>query len=217
MRQRPLVILDYDGTIVDSLPSITHATRRTFAVRGLPEPSEDDVRRALHDGRGLEFYLRRLNPTLTEAETESWITEWRAIYAAEAHGLTSPFPGAVEALQRLREEGMILAVMSNKNEPALRASLERLGLCALFVCIVGQLPGRPKKPDPFAYRELIAPALPDHDPARMLMVGDSEADLLFGRAIGARTCFASYGYGDPAQCKGLADEVIGRLAQITPP
>ena len=80
MRQRPLVILDYDGTIVDSLPSITHATRRTFAVRGLPEPSEDDVRRALYDGRGLEFYLRRLNPALSEAVITSYSIHYTKLY-----------------------------------------------------------------------------------------------------------------------------------------
>lgn len=208
MRLRPLVILDYDGTIVDSLPSITHATRRTFAAHGLPEPGEEDVRRALHDGRGLEYYLQRLNPVLTASEIATWITDWRAVYAAEAHGLTRPFPGAVEALKRLKSSGAILAVMSNKNEPALRASLDRVGLMDYFSCVVGQLPDRPKKPDPFSYRELISPALPDHDPEGMLMVGDSEADLLFGRAIGARTCFAAYGYGDQKRCAGLADMTI---------
>lgn len=214
MRLRPLIILDYDGTIVDSLPSITHATRRTFAAHGLPEPSEEDVRRALYDGRGLEFYLQRLNPALDEAGVDTWIQEWRAIYAAEAHGLTHPFPGAVQTLQRLQSSGATLAVMSNKNEPALRASIERVGLTGLFACIVGQLPDRPKKPDPFSYQKLIAPALPDHDPDSLLMVGDSEADLLFGRAIGARTCFAAYGYGDPKRCAGLADMTILRPSDL---
>ncbi len=217
MRHRPLIIFDYDGTIVDSLPSIAHATRRTFAAHGLPEPTDRDVRRALFDGRGLEFYLQRLNPALDEAAVEAWIVEWRAVYAAEAHGLTRPFPGAAETLARLQAAGAALAVMSNKSEPALRASLERMGLDGRFEAVVGQMPGRPKKPDPFAFREIIAPALTSIDPSRLLMAGDSEADLLFGRAIGATTCFAAYGYGDPERCAPLADTVIAALDEIALP
>lgn len=217
MRTRPLIILDYDGTIVDSLPSIAHATRRTFAAHGLPEPGDDEVQRALFDGRGLEFYLTRLNPALDATAIDAWIAQWRTIYAAEAHGLTRPYPGARETLERLRRGGAILAVMSNKNEPALRASLDRLELACYFDVVVGQLPDRPKKPAPHAFHEIIIPAAPDFDPARVLMVGDSEADLLFGRAIRAATCFAAYGYGDPERCPALADVTIARFTDIAAP
>lgn len=215
----PLVLFDFDGTIVDSLPSIVHATQRTFAERGLPAPESEAVRLALHDGRGLEFYLSRLAPglALEGPEMRDFITHWRDIYAREAHGLTRPFPGAREALERLRDKGAVLAVVSNKSEPALVEALARMGLGDLFAAVVGQTPGRPKKPDPAPFVRAVAPLVRDFDPGRVLMAGDSEADLLFGRAIGAKVCFAAYGYGDPATCTALADTVAEDIAGIPMP
>ena len=215
----PLILLDFDGTIVDSLPSIVHATQRSFAERGLPVPESETVRLALHDGRGLEFYLSRLVPGLAPdgPEMEDFITHWRGIYAREAHGLTRPFPGAREALESLRDKGAVLAVVSNKNEPALIEALARLGLDDLFAAVVGQIPERPKKPDPAPFVRAVAPLVQGFDPGRMLMVGDSEADLLFGRAIGARACFAAYGYGDPKICAALADTVAHDITGIPAP
>ncbi|EPR41583.1 phosphoglycolate phosphatase [Desulfovibrio sp. X2] len=217
MKRRPLVMLDFDGTLVDSLPSITHATRRTFALHGLREPTREEVRTALLDGRGLEYYLMRLNPELPAEEVPAWIAEWRAVYAAEAHPLTRLFPGTRAALARLREAGAALVLMSNKGETALKAAVAGLGLADFFALVAGQTPDLPKKPDPTVFHALIAPALPDHDPERMLMAGDSEADLLFGRAVGARCCFAAYGYGDPSVCSPLADTVITDVAELPLP
>jgi len=215
----PLILLDFDGTIVDSLPSIVHATQRTFVERGLAAPEREDVRLALHDGRGLEFYLSRLAPGLSPEgpEMEDFITHWRDIYAREAHGLTRPFPGAREALESLHARGAILAVVSNKNEPALIEALARMGLNDLFAAVAGQIPDRPKKPDPAPFVRTIAPLVQNFDPGRVLMVGDSEADLLFGRAIGARACFAAYGYGDPKVCAALADTVADDVTGIPMP
>lgn len=215
----PLILFDFDGTIVDSLPSIVHATQRTFAERGLPAPESEAVRLALHDGRGLEFYLSRLAPGLAPEgpEMDDFITHWRDIYAREAHGLTRPFPGAREALEGFRDKGALLAVVSNKSEPALVEALARMGLDDLFAAVAGQTPGRPKKPDPAPFVQAVAPLVRGFDPGRVLMAGDSEADLLFGRAIGARACFAAYGYGDPAACAALADTVAHDIAAIPVP
>ncbi|MBU1611222.1 MAG: HAD hydrolase-like protein, partial [Proteobacteria bacterium] len=67
-----LVLFDYDGTLVDSFPSILHATRRIFAEAGLAEPDETVARRAIADGRGLEYYLKILHPGLNDQQVDVW-------------------------------------------------------------------------------------------------------------------------------------------------
>ncbi|MBU1610766.1 MAG: HAD family hydrolase, partial [Proteobacteria bacterium] len=202
-----------DGTLVDSFPSILHSTRRIFAEAGLSEPDETEARRAIADGRGLEYYLKILHPGLDDLQVEEWKIRWREIYDAEAHPFTRPYDGALETLGHLMEAGLSCAIISNKGTPALVRSVNEHGFGPLAGLVLGDEPGQPKKPKPEMFTERIAPLYPGLDPMRVLMVGDSESDLRFGRAIGANICFASYGYGQEAAC--LAQEPDMIIDQVT--
>jgi phosphoglycolate phosphatase len=206
-----LYLFDFDGTLVDSMPSILHASRRTFEEKGLPVPDDGALRAALADGRGVEFFFAILVPGLGLDEAEGWVALWRELYEAESRPYTRPYPGALETLARLREAGAATAVVSNKGEPALRLAMAEYGFEPLMDAAAGDVAGLPKKPFAEMYHQRIAPMLgdaPAPDTARILMVGDSEADLRFGRAIGARCAFAAYGYGQAEECLALAPELV---------
>lgn len=203
-----LILLDWDGTLVDSLPSIVHTSRKFFAELGHPGLEEREVREAIADGRGLEYFLDILHPDASGADMDEWKMRWREIYDAEAHPLTSPYPGALEAMERLRSLGATLAVVSNKGQRALAHAVAAHGFEPLMDLVVGEGPDRPKKPAAELFTEHIAPHFPGLDPARTLMVGDSESDLRFGKALGGTSCFAAYGYGDRERCLAVGPELV---------
>ncbi|WP_029893377.1 HAD family hydrolase [Desulfohalovibrio reitneri] len=203
-----ILLFDFDGTLFDTMPSIIHATRETFRRAGLAEPAEAAIRGAIRDGRGLEYYLGRLNPDIAKPDMPDWVLSWRAVYDAEAHALSRPFPGAVEAVARLHGLGAKVAVVSNKGEPALLRSVKEAGFGPFVSAVAGDAPPRPKKPNPQMYRQAILPAFYGEEPGRVVMVGDSAADLEFGRNIDARVVWAAYGYGDPAACLAMNPDVV---------
>lgn len=207
-RAYDLILLDWDGTLVHSMPSIEHTTRRTFEKAYLPVPSDAAMHTAIRDGKGLEFYLKLLHPGFTEAELPAISQAWRDIYDAESHSYTKPFPGAAMAMAVLAEAEIPLALFSNKGEPALHRSAAENGLDGFMQVMIGDLPGLPKKPHAEAFFERVVPHFPRLDPVRVLMVGDAESDLKFGKAFGGKTCFAAYGYGDHKICMAEQPDLI---------
>lgn len=210
-----LILFDYDGTLVDSMPSIVHSTRRLFEEKGLADPGEERVRTCIADGKGLEYFFRLLRPELEENKLDQWIAQWRAIYDAEAHPYTTPYPGALDTLDTLSSMGIPCAIVSNKGQIALLRSVQAHGFAPLVQLVVGDDPGQPKKPKPEMYHQRIAPHFPGLDPTRVLMVGDSESDLAFGKAFGGSSCFATYGYGNRDTCLTIgAEMVINNLTEL---
>ncbi len=212
------ILLDWDGTVVDSIPSIEHTTLRAFDEAGFPAPKTQEIHTAIADGHGLEFFLKQLSPALNDTNVEAFKLRWREIYNAEAHEYTEIFPQAKETITYIFEAGLGLGIFSNKGIQALLGSVEKTGMAPYMSMILGDEPGKPKKPHKEAYLSRVAPLLPHIDPAQILMVGDSQADLRFGRVFGGKTCFAAYGYGKREICMAehpdIVIEHITELAEI---
>ena len=208
-----LVLLDFDGTLVDSLPAMVDATARTFLDAGLPEPDPLAVRAAMADGRGLEYALTRLHPTLHPDQVPHWVATWRNTYDNHSVALVKPFDGALGALAAMRRAGARLAVVSNRDEPALRRAAEHMGIAPLVDALVGDVDGQPKKPTLEMFTTRLQPLLPGRNHSSGMVVGDSLADLEFAHVIGFDACWAAYGLGDPEAC--LAAQPEHRIDHVT--
>jgi phosphoglycolate phosphatase len=81
--------------------------------------------------------------------------------------------------------------------------------------VFGDEPNLPKKPDPAILTGHILPRYPDLRQDHILIVGDTETDILFAKAAGVASCWASYGYGEPERCRELKpDHVITTIEQL---
>lgn len=170
---RPAVIFDLDGTLIDSAPDIHAAANRVLRAEGLAEQSFAQVRGFI--GRGVPHLIRQLLVASGHGQddprharmTESFVAGYE-----EAVGLTLPYPGVAGALNALRASGHPLGICTNKPEAATRAVLAHLGLDGAFAVIVGgdSLPVR--KPDPAPLNHAVS--LLGHP--RAIFVGDSEVD-----------------------------------------
>jgi len=218
-----LVCFDLDGTLVDSTADI-----RAALVHALAEVPPSDVRLDEHAlrcaGLGLpleEFFaLARPapHPQSSDEGRQRFISTYRDYYHAHLLDKTRPFDGVaatLELVKPLRAAGLRTAVATTKKTMTAERVLAGLGLAQHFDLILGTEPPMPHKPAPDLL--LACAARLGCDPRRGLMIGDTERDVLAGRAAGMRTVGVTYGVlGAHGLQPHLPDHLIDRFAELWP-
>jgi phosphoglycolate phosphatase len=189
-----LLLLDLDGTIVDSLPDIAGALNASLGAAGLPPLAIEVVRGLV--GEGVHSLAEKalavsapssLAPAALAAEIVRRYSEQPCLE-------TRLYAGMAEALAALRARGSRLAVLTNKPGPVARALVAALSLTDTFAAVVGDADGFPRKPAPDAARALAGRfGVPV---TQTLMVGDGLPDLAMARAAGCPVAAAAWGYTD---------------------
>lgn len=200
------VVFDLDGTLVDSVPDVRNALNVMLGERGRRALSLDEVR--LMVGEGGRVMLERAFAATGESEAglDGALVEYLAAYSARPVVDTVIYPGATEALRRLKATGTLLGICTNKPEGVTRLVLDALDLTGLFTAVVGgdTLPFR--KPDGRHVSETLARM--GASGLRAAYVGDSETDVAAARDAGLPVVAVAFGYSkDGIEALG-ADRVI---------
>ncbi len=217
LRQRPKVILiDLDGTLVDSVPDLARAVDAMLAELGRPAAGATVVRRWV--GNGAPRLVKRALTGDMDAEPEQELFErgfalFQRIYAEHVLVDSRLYPGVLEGLEALRREGYALACITNKPARFTEPLLLGLGIAPFFALTVSGDTLPRKKPDPaplrYAAEFFKVPA------ERVLMVGDSRNDVQAARAAGTSVVCVPYGYNHGEDIAGAApDAVIESLAEL---
>jgi phosphoglycolate phosphatase len=205
-----LVLIDFDGTLCSTREAIVHCMQRTFASFGRLVPSRAEIEQIVSEGIGLVESLYALDPTLGilgTSELDEWIARYRSLYdGVPGDERTFAYDGAVRLLEALARRDITAVVVTNKAPTAVRRALRRLGLDRHLAGVVATAPGVRGKPHRDLFDRFIAPSFPAVD--ELLVFGDTLADLCFARNIGARCCWAAYGYGDARVCRAIAPDWI---------
>ena len=205
--QRTLV-LDLDGTLVDSVPDLAAALNRAMAARGLAAFSRADTAAMVGDGARV-LYARACtarDAPFDEAGFDAFLADYTAHAAVE----TRAFPGAVEAMRLMQGGGWRFAVCTNKPVAATRALLEALDLAPWFAAVGGGDSFPVRKPDPAHLLMTLAAAGGAADAA--VMVGDHRNDVLAAAGAGVPCIFAGWGYGSAAMAEGAVAVADGFLS-----
>lgn len=209
------LILDLDGTLIDSAADIHAAVAAVLGEEGFAPLTLAEVRGFIGDGPVV--LMRRVIGAAgaDPARLEDWHAGFLRHYAAAPAALTTVSDGAVAALDRLRGEGWRLAICTNKPPAATAAVLAALGLDRLFDAVVaGPVEGRQKPaPEPLH----LAAARLGTGPA--VYVGDSEVDAAAAQAAGLPFGFYTGGYARaPAEPQAFRfdrfADLPGRLAAM---
>ncbi len=202
------LVLDLDGTLVDSVPDIAAAVNRLLAARLLPGLQEHEVAAMVGDGTAAlierAFAARGAEPDLL-AEAQ-YVED----YTARCTEATEAYPGVPEALRALVASGWTLAVCTNKPEAAAARVLRALSLDGLVSAIAGG-DGAHRKPDPRHLLAALEGAGGTADAA--VAVGDHRNDVLAARGAGVPAVFAAWGYGSPDMAEG-AIAVAQRFGEL---
>jgi len=187
------VLLDLDGTLVDSAPGILGTLRTAFDRVGVPW---DDTVIGPHL-LGPPLY-ESLPPLVGESAAERVMALYRPLYRESGLLKSTPYPGIDDLLRALADSGARLALATSKAEPSARDILANQGWTDLFTEITGDTvdAGLPSKAAVVgeALRRLGSP-----DPATCVMVGDRKHDVLGSAAHGITCLGAGWGYAEPGE------------------
>lgn len=206
-------IVDLDGTMVDTLGDFVVALNRTLEELRLPGIERAAIERLV--GKGSEHLVRSVLAQVG-AEPQHYAAAWDGYqrnYLA-INGLHSQvYPGVVEGLTLLKEQGLQLACLTNKPTSFTLPLLAAKGLDRFFDVVFGGDAFERKKPDSLPLIrtcEALGCA-----PAQALMIGDSSNDAAAARAAGCPVWLVTYGYnhGDPVRAVD-ADGFVDSLAQL---
>lgn len=209
------VVIDLDGTLLNTAPDLAHAAQLMMADLGLPCPSEETI--ATYIGNGVSRLVKRVLTGEMDAEPDPDLFA-RAIAAYNRHYgeyvalHTRPFPGVVAGLDAFKAMGVRLACITNKAAQFTHPLLKQTGLFDYFELILSgdTLPKR--KPDPLpllhACKEF------GIQPQELLLIGDSLNDTQAARAAGCPVFCVPYGYnrGRPVSELDL-DAIVPTLAE----
>ena len=207
------VIFDLDGTLLDTIEDIAGATNRILEARGLAPFGVEETKLLVGDGIDemvrRTFALRGIG-TLSDAEVDVIIQEYRREYQACWRSHSRPYTGVPELLGELARREIKTAVLSNKSHVFTTAMTAELLAGSRFDLVRGATAGIPLKPDP-------APALTiagelGIEPGACIFLGDTSIDMKTATAAGMLAVGALWGFRSAEE---LRDS--GAAALITSP
>lgn len=185
------IIFDLDGTLIDSAQLTGAILDQMLEERGAITMADRAVIRAM-DAVGGEAMIAAVMGEHCAAPSAD-LEEFRARHREIEIPSSLAFPGVTGALQQLRQDGISLAICSNKPQFLCEKILADLQLDHHFSIIIGSRPLRPRKPDPAG--ALLALAALKSGGAETLFCGDSLIDLATAEAAELDACLVSWGYG----------------------
>ncbi|MFI6077801.1 HAD hydrolase-like protein [Actinoplanes sp. NPDC051343] len=184
------ILLDLDGTLVDSADGILSSLRAAMAELGIPEPTAGVDRSLL----GPPMYAT-LPPLVGTDAAAAIIPVYRRIYADTGWLLTTPYDGIFELLHDLASVGLRIAIATSKQEAVARMIVEKQGWRPLINDVCGDTPtaGRPTK------AAVVGAALGRLNSGSAVMVGDRKYDVAGARQHGIDCVGVSWGYAEPGE------------------
>lgn len=204
-----LLIFDLDGTLIESHRDILTAVNRTLEHFKISSVSEKEIKKYIGSGI-LNFIIQRLSEHgLSDFEKAKQIYE---IYYSECKlHKTCVYQGVFEMLDSLIHYKKV--VLTNKSHDFVGPILKELGLNEYFVNYYGKEAFEKHKPDPLPILKIANEFCISSK--EILIIGDSEADVLAGKKANSYTVGVSYGYGEVAQLQDLqVDFLINHPSEL---
>jgi phosphoglycolate phosphatase len=182
----PLIVFDWDGTLIDSTGTIAECIQQAAAEMGLPVPHDERARHVI--GLGLHDSLRHAVPDLPPSRYSDFVSLYRKYFLAREDTMQL-FPGMAELLAELRSRH-VLAIATGKSRKGLDRALDAGGLREYFSASRCADETNPK-PHPAMLRELMNEL--NFSEEKVLMIGDTSHDLEMARAAGVDALAVTYG------------------------
>ena len=169
-----LAVFDLDGTLLDTLDDLAGSVNYAMARYGYPLRSPETVRRCT--GNGMRSLIEGCAPAgLSAGQIDEVLSTFRAHYAVHKTDRTAPYSGIPQALTQLRQQGVRMAVVSNKADEAVQGLVKQY-FPPVFDAVVGERKGIRRKPAPDSVDEVLGQL---HVPrTKAVYIGDSEYDVL---------------------------------------
>jgi len=216
LKKPKMVLIDVDGTLVDSVPDLAYCVDEMMDQLGMPRRGEAAVRQWV--GNGVERLTRRALINQLDGEPDETLYEkampiFMDLYAENTSKRSCLYPGVEEGIAYLKQAGYRLGCVTNKAEQFTVPLLTDLGIIDNFEIVVSGDTLPRKKPDPMPL--LHAAEALGVTPAESMMLGDSMSDVKAARAAGFQIICMSYGYNHGVDIRDSEpDAVIDSMTEL---
>ncbi len=212
---KPIIVFDLDGTLVDTAPDLLDSLNHTLDAGGAARTDGTGFRHFVgHGGRVMiERAYQAQRRDLPHDEHDRLFALFLEHYGANIPGLSKPYAGVIEALERFRAADYLLAVCTNKTEDFSKRLLIALGMSGYFAAICGQDSFAFRKPDPRHLTETVK--LAGGDTGKAVMVGDSRTDIDTAKAAGIPVVAVDFGYTDRHVREFEPSRIISHYDELT--
>ena len=204
-------MFDLDGTLLDTLSTITHYVNLTLQKYGVSPINEEECKGFV--GNGARMLMRRaLAARGAEGlPFDAVMSDYIAAYDTDPYYLTEPYSGVSELIKELSARGIACAVVSNKQHSSTCAAIAEFfpdGISA----VRGGMDGVPLKPDPTAPLAILAEL--GISPEQTAFVGDTAVDIMTAKNMGAaRAIGVSWGFRSVDELASAGADRIANTAQ----
>ena len=187
-------IFDLDGTLLYTLDDLTDSMNYMLGKHNFPLRTRNEVRNFV--GNGVRKLVERAIPTEYKADDEfidKFYDDFSLYYNSHSDIKTSPYPGTIDMLDKLLENGFDIAIVSNKIDSAVK-SLSTKFFGERIKSAIGEKPSVRHKPEPdmvfMAMEEMGA------DKENSIYIGDSEVDIQTAKNAGIPCISVLWGFKD---------------------
>jgi phosphoglycolate phosphatase len=183
-----LLIFDWDGTLMDSADRIVECFQSAIALTDLSPRTNDQIKHII--GLGLNEAMMALYPETDQPRWTQLADLYRLYYLELNKTPNYLFGGVKETLEKLRQQGFILALATGKSRRGLDRVLEETEIGHLFQ-VTRCADETCSKPDPLMLNQILEETgITNH---QALMIGDSEYDLQMANNANIDSAAVSYG------------------------
>lgn len=179
---KPVILFDADGTLLDTIPLISDSYRHVAKLHK-PDFNESDAYYKNLAGPSLENGMKILFPDASEQEIEQYVREYREYNVAHHDERVKVLPGVKEMLDYCKENGYAMGVVSNKVESLVRRGLQMCEIDSYFDVVICKEQMEKPKPDPDGLLKGCQQLGKMHD--NLIYCGDSVSDILAAKNMSA--------------------------------
>lgn len=207
-------IFDLDGTLTDTLESLTYSVNETMKEMSLPLITASQCR--MFVGNGSRVLLEKALCAAgdhNKSRIDEAMERYGRIFGRNCTYHVEPYEGILTMLEGLKSRGIIAAVLSNKPHRQAADVVEQVFGKGTFAYVQGQCDEIPRKPDPAGVYIVLDKI--HLNASECLYIGDSEVDIETGSAAGVKTIGVEWGFRSRETLTGAgAEHVIARPEEL---
>lgn len=187
-----LIIFDMDGTILNTLEDLRNSLNYVLQQAGYQTRTLEEVRTFV--GNGIRKTIERALPSdIEEEKIDELFSLFMNYYAIHNTDNTKPYNGVIDLLKELKHLGYKTAVVSNKQDSAVKSLCKKF-FTGLFDVEIGEKENIAKKPDPDEVNEVLK--ILNIDRTKSIYIGDSEVDIQTAQNSKMKSIIVDWGFRD---------------------
>ncbi len=187
-----LIIFDMDGTILNTLEDLKNSLNYVLQQAGYQTRTLEEVRTFV--GNGIRKTIERALPSdIEEEKIDELFSLFMDYYAIHNTDNTKPYNGVIDLLKELKHLGYKTAVVSNKQDSAVKSLCKKF-FTGLFDVEIGEKENIAKKPDPDEVNEVLK--ILNIDRTKSIYIGDSEVDIQTAQNSKMKSIIVDWGFRD---------------------